>query len=409
MTALARIDLSGRRSPLASAPMRWFGELSFAFYLVHLLVLQRLPTVLPVDPEAARRCCTRCSPSWSRRRSPQGSTTEWSSPPGQCSSGDTSAGQRRTGGRRSVRNRVALIPVVRWKNRLKFVASVNPRRSAIRATGRSVYPSRRCASSAIRRSISCFGLVPFLGHGAGDRPDAVPEDLCVLGDGVQLGEPPLHLPAEPGRERVLHPVVGGRCRAALEQDEDRTEQQLQHHPGRDLAVVLARELAGDRTDRGGGFRVRDGHRLAHADPVGGRQARQELVGDEQVESVEVAVLEPLHLPRSHPQHPVTIEREVLEVDLSPAGALGDDREDVEVDPVLPSVGAEAHATPQVADPDDLDARHDGRPERQLLHLPHTDHLSRIDPNESTSALDAGTGEESIDRGREQQAAGEKES
>ncbi len=391
VTALARIDLSGRRSPLASAPMRWFGELSFAFYLVHLLVLQRLPTVLPVDPRGRAAVLHALLALVVATALAAG-----------LHHGVELPARAVLLGRHQRRSAPYRWPTVRPEPRradpgrpLEEPAEVrrfgetetlrDPRDREVGVPEQALRLERDPPVDQLLRTRA----VP-LGHGAGDRPDAVPEDLCVLGDGVQLGEPPLHLLAEPGRERVLHPVVGGRCRAALEQDEDRTEQQLQHHPGRDRAVVLARELAGDRTDRGGGFRVRDGHRLAHADPVGGRQARQELVGDEQVESVEVAVLEPLHLPRSHPQHPVTIERKVLEVDLSPAGALGDDREDVEVDPVLPSVGAEAHATPQVADPDDLDARHDGRPERQLLHLPHTDHLSRIDPNESTSALDAGT-------------------
>ncbi len=163
VTALARIDLSGRRSPLASAPMRWFGELSFAFYLVHLLVLQRLPTVLPVDPRGRAAVLHALLALVVATALAAGLHHGVELPARAVLLGRHQRRSAPYGGRRSVRNRVALIPVVRWKNRLKFVASVKPRRSAIRATGRSVYPSRRCASSAIRRSISCFGLVPFPG------------------------------------------------------------------------------------------------------------------------------------------------------------------------------------------------------------------------------------------------------
>lgn len=47
VSALARADLDGRKSMFSAAPVRWLGEVSFAFYLVHLLVLQWFAAVLP--------------------------------------------------------------------------------------------------------------------------------------------------------------------------------------------------------------------------------------------------------------------------------------------------------------------------------------------------------------------------
>lgn len=40
ITATADADVRGRRSPWRSRPMVWLGEVSFAFYLVHVLVMQ---------------------------------------------------------------------------------------------------------------------------------------------------------------------------------------------------------------------------------------------------------------------------------------------------------------------------------------------------------------------------------
>jgi peptidoglycan/LPS O-acetylase OafA/YrhL len=42
----AAADLGGRRSVLSSRPMVWLGEISYAFYLVHYLVLHFLHVAL---------------------------------------------------------------------------------------------------------------------------------------------------------------------------------------------------------------------------------------------------------------------------------------------------------------------------------------------------------------------------
>jgi peptidoglycan/LPS O-acetylase OafA/YrhL len=51
LTATARRDVSGRPSWLASAPMLYLGKISYAFYLVHLLVLRAISALLPDSTE----------------------------------------------------------------------------------------------------------------------------------------------------------------------------------------------------------------------------------------------------------------------------------------------------------------------------------------------------------------------
>jgi peptidoglycan/LPS O-acetylase OafA/YrhL len=49
LAALARVDISGRASVLARPGSVWLGEISFAFYLVHYLVLQSARALWQVD------------------------------------------------------------------------------------------------------------------------------------------------------------------------------------------------------------------------------------------------------------------------------------------------------------------------------------------------------------------------
>ncbi|MCY1693720.1 acyltransferase family protein [Curtobacterium sp. SL109] len=50
IAALARADVTGRATVLASPPLIALGERSFAFYLVHLLVIDAIAALVPPDP-----------------------------------------------------------------------------------------------------------------------------------------------------------------------------------------------------------------------------------------------------------------------------------------------------------------------------------------------------------------------
>lgn len=52
VAALARADIEGRKTVLATRPLVFLGTLSFAFYLVHLLTLQAIASFWPADTPA---------------------------------------------------------------------------------------------------------------------------------------------------------------------------------------------------------------------------------------------------------------------------------------------------------------------------------------------------------------------